>query len=73
MVQHLNYSLDNLLFLSVNEVLKIELFEDNSSILNADLKRILICNDFIEEAYLKNELGYKRDLRIYSWFYKFLF
>ena len=67
---HINYSIDNLLFLSVNEVIKIELFEDNSAFLNDDLKKILISNDFIEEAYLKNELGYNRDLRIYSWFYK---
>jgi hypothetical protein len=67
---HINYSIDNLLFLSVNEVIKIELFEDNSTILDDTLKKILLNNNFVEEAYLKNELGFDKDLRIYSWFYK---
>lgn len=65
----LRYSINYLPFLVIRDITKISVYESNYEILNNTLKDLLINEGFKKEGELKNELGFGKDLVIYSLYY----
>jgi hypothetical protein len=60
------YSRDYLPYLVVRDVSKVEFYETASAVVNNAFKRFLLAEGFTKEAELKDELGFGKDLVIYS-------
>lgn len=60
------YSRDYLLYLAVRDISKIEFYETNTVLVNDIFKKFLLEEGFAKEGELKNELGFGKDLVIYS-------
>lgn len=66
----LRYSINHFPFLVIRDITKISIYESNYEILNNTLKDLLINEGFKKEGELKNELGFGKDLIVYSFCYK---
>lgn len=60
------YSRDYLPYLAVRHISKIEFYETDTEPVNDTLKKFLLEEGFVKEGELKNELGFGKDLVIYS-------
>jgi len=61
----LRYSVDNLPFISVEEIAKIKIEELTNVPFEDNFKQILLQENFKEEAFLKHELGYNNHIKSY--------
>jgi hypothetical protein len=60
------YSRDYLPYLAVRDISKIEFYETNTASVNDSFKKFLLEEGFIKEAELQDELGFGKNLEIYS-------
>jgi len=60
------YSRDYLPYLAVRDISKSELYESNLEPINESLKKFVLRVGFVKEAELKDELGFGKNLVIYS-------
>lgn len=66
----LQYAHDNFPYLSVREITKIEISELVKKSLEPKLKEVLFEMGYKEEGIFRNELGFEKDVKVFSFYYE---
>jgi hypothetical protein len=66
---HLSYALSSLPFISVADITKVSIYDEDDKLIDMKLENLLYNENFCLEARIKNELGFGKDVRIFSHFF----